>query len=168
VVPQELPCSAASKSATSESDVLIQVGFTDVGSLPKVNHMLVLASDPATGATYASRSGPGLGPIGLSGVGPWNTAVSGSFDLEFKDYGAVHSVQTVGFIHAPFEHVAAYMDGFASASNSFANPYLIVTGNSNSYASRLVEGLGLGSFDSALPAPGSGGGRVLKELRCEP
>jgi len=165
--PRRLPCSAASNRATSESDILIQVGFTDVGSLPKVNHMLVLATDPATGVTYASRSGPGLGPIGLSGVGPWNTAVSGPFVIGFADYGHVHSVQTVGFLNAPFEDVTAYMDGFAAATNSFVNPYMGVTGNSNSYASRLVEGFGFEGIDPHLSVPGSGGGRVLKEFRCE-
>lgn len=65
------------------------------------------------------------------------------------------------------EDVTAYMDGFASATNSFVNPYVGVTGNSNSYASRLVEGFGFASFDPHLSAPGSGGGRVLKEFRCE-
>jgi len=168
-----IPCSAASEDSQADSAVLIQVGFTDIQikdwTLPVVNHMFVTATDTASGATYASRSGPGSGPGG-PGFGPLhNTAVSAPYaNNVFPDYGSMNSVQTVGYLNTRFDDVRAYMDAFRDATNSPFNLYLGVTDNSNSYASRLLEGMGFDDFNPALPAPGSDGGRVLPDLKCVP
>ena len=147
---------------SSGQGVLIQIGFTDAHSgsttVPNANHTFVIAADPATGAVYASRGGPGSGGAGPPGSGSFQlVGVSGPYNASFRDYGSVTGVQTVGYVNAPYSQVTALMDNFAAAVNNNALPYLGDTNNSNSYTGNLLGELGFWPPPTpAMTAPGYG------------
>ena len=157
---QMFPCSAASTSPQDGADLVVTLAFTDAGPIlagaaPYINHTYVAVTDPGSGVSYAIRSGPGSGPGG-PGHGSWNnTAVTGDpSDEDFPDSGSSYATQGIGYIHASFSDVRAYMDAVAAAINSPWNPYLGVTMNSNTTAGLVLKGMGFNSVTPMLPAPG--------------
>jgi RHS repeat-associated protein len=163
-----LPCSAANSSGNG---VLIQLAFTNANSsgsaIPGANHTFVIAADPATGAVYASRGGPGSGPGGGPGIGPTTfVASSGPYNAGFIDYGSVSGVQTVGYVNAPFGQVTNYIDSFAATSNANNLTYLGPIQNSNSYSGSLLSGLGFQSVTPDLRAPGFSTNSPSPQLQC--
>jgi hypothetical protein len=162
-----LPCSAANSSGNG---VLIQLAFTNANSsgsaIPGANHTFVIAADPATGAIYASRGGPGSGPGG-PGNGPTSfVAVSGSYNSLFTDYGSITAVQTVGYVNAPYGQVTGYIDSYAATSNANNLTYLGPIQNSNSYSGSLLSGLGFPSVTPDLRAPGFSSNSPAPQLQC--
>lgn len=163
-----LPCSAANQS---RHGVLIQFGFTDAHSsgvaIPGVNHIVVLAADPATGTVYASRGGPGSGAGGGPGSSPLSfIANSAALAPGFPDYGSITGVQNVGYVNAPFAQVTGYFDSFAATTNANNLTYLGPVQNSNSYAGALVAGLGFPSATPDVSAPGYGTNAPSPQLQC--
>ena len=163
-----LPCSAANSSGNG---VLIQLAFTNANSsgsaIPGANHTFVIAADPATGAVYASRGGPGSGPGGGPGIGPTTfVASSGPYNAGFIDYGSVSGVQTVGYVNAPFGQVTNYIDSFAATSNANNLTYLGPIQNSNSYSGSLLSGLGFQAVTPDLRAPGFSTNSPAPQLQC--
>lgn len=127
----------------------------------------MIASDPATGAVYASRGGPGSGPGGAPGIGPARfVAVSQPYAPGFPDYSEVNAVQTVGYIQAPFSDVTAYMDAVAVTTNANNLTYLGPIQNSNSYAFSLIGGMGFQRPTPAEPAMGYNTNRGSPALQC--
>lgn len=165
-----LPCSAANNAGKG---IPITLGYTNAHSsgatIPGANHTVVFAQDPATGASYASRGGPGSGPGGGPGIGPVTfVASAGSYNASFLDYGSVHGTQGVGYVDASFSQVTAYFDAFAATTNAQNGSYLGPVQNSNSYSGALIQGLGFNGFSPDLWAPGFSTNSPVKQLACTP
>ena len=171
LLPQTIPCSAANSSGNG---LIVQLAYTDAHSsfgitVPDASHTFVIVSDPSTGASYASRGGPGSGPGGGPGIG-WDqvTAVSGSYNSRFPDYGSVTAVQTVGYLNAPYSSATSYMNSFAATTNANNLTYEGLTQNSNSYSAALLSGMGFTPPPPVSNAPGYGSNPPSPALRCTP
>jgi RHS repeat-associated protein len=163
ITGRRLPCSAANQAGRG---VLIQLGYTGLGGsgFGPFHHTFVMATDRSTGQVYASRAGPRRV---AGGIWPWGVfAVSRAYGPRFRDYGAATSIQTVGYVNAPYSEVVDYMNAFAATTNAKMWPYLGVTENSNSYAASLLGGMGFMSTSPISAAPGFGSNTTSSEMRC--
>ena len=170
--PQTIPCSAANSSGNG---LIVQLAYTDAHSsfgmtVPDANHTFVIVSDPSTGASYASRGGPGSGPGGGPGIGGDQiTAVSGSYNPGFPDYGSVTAVQTVGNLNVLYSTAVSYTSEFAATTTGNDLTYEAVTQNSNSYSAALLTGMGFTPPTPMLNAPGYGSNSSPSpQMECAP
>ena len=150
----------------------VQLGYAAAHSsfgvtVPDASHTFVIVTDPTTGASYASRGGPGSGPGGGPGVG-WDqiTAVSGSYNSGFPDYGAVTATQTVGYLNVPYSSAVSYMNAFAATTGANNLSYEAVTQNSNSYSAALLAGMGFTPPTPIKNAPGYGSNAPSPQMEC--
>ena len=169
-----LPCSAATTTNSSGHGIAITLAYTDahflsldLADVAGYNHTFIIATDPSTGESYASRAGPGSGRGGGPGVNPISLrAQSGNYDSQFPDFGAVNATQSIGYIEAPFAQVKAYMQAFGRFSNAQGGFYGIFAQNSNSYAFTLLTGMGFDRPTPAETAPGWWSNWVDSSLAC--